>query len=191
MPELTIRKQTVIEESIYSDGERERDDPLRKAAAVAVLENPYAGTWQDDLSTLTEWGARLGSELTATAAERLGGPGEIEGYGKGGVVGGDGELEHIAAMLHPELGTPMRNEVGGGDAIIPSAKKMGAPGTTLDVPTHYKDDAYVRSHFDAMEVRVPDAPRDDEILIALALTTGGRPHPRIGGRTKEEADADS
>ena len=188
MPELEIRKQTTITEQINKDGERELDEPISRAAAVAVLKNPYAGEWQDDLSLLTEWGAELGEQLTATAVDRLGGPDQVDCYGKGGVVGGKGELEHIAAMLHPELGTPMREEVGGGEAIIPSAKKMGGPGTTLDVPTHFKDEAYVRSHYDAMEVRVHDAPRDNEILIALAVTDSGRPHARIGGLQKEEVD---
>ncbi len=188
MPELTVRKRTVISERIERDGERALDEPITKAAAVAVLENPYAGTWQDDLSLLTEWGTELGRSLTAAAVERLGGPEAVDSYGKGGVVGGAGEVEHVAAMLHPELGTPMREEVGGGEAIIPSAKKLGGPGTTLDVPTHFKDEAYVRTHYDAMEVRVHDAPRDDEILIALAVTNGGRPHARIGGLQKDEVE---
>jgi len=157
-------------------------------AAVAVLENPYAGEWAEDLSLLTEWGADLGGTLTEAAVDRLDGPAAVESYGKGGIAGSDGELEHVAAMLHPELGTPLREAVGGGDAIIPSAKKHGGPGTTLDVPTHYKDEAYVRSHYDAMEVRVPDAPAADELLLAVVVTDGGRPHPRIGGLGKDEVE---
>jgi hypothetical protein len=185
-PELDIRKRTVVTETIHRDGQRELADPNHKAAAVAVLENPYANVREEDLSLLTDWGAQLGETLTRAAVEQLGGPDVVESYGKGGIVGEHGELEHIAAMLHPELGGPLREEVGGGDAIIPSAKKLGGQGTSLDVPTHYKDESYVRSHYDAMEVRVPDAPRADEILLAIVVTDSGRPHPRIGGLTKEE-----
>lgn len=188
MTDPTIRTRAVLESTTHRDGERALDDPLTKVAAVAVIDNPVAGEWADDLSLLTEWGADLGGRLTETAVDRLGGPDAVESYGKGGIVGSDGELEHVAAMLHPELGTPLREAVGGGDAIIPSAKKHGAPGTTLDVPTHYKDEAYVRSHYDAMEVRVPDAPAADELVLAVVLTDGGRPHPRIGGLGKDELE---
>lgn len=187
MVEIPIRKRTTIVEETHIDGNRALETPLRKAAGIAVLENPFANEWTDELSQLTDWGASLGGELTAAAVDALG-TDAVHGYGKGGIVGGDGELEHIAAMLHPELGTPMRDAVGGGDAIIPSAKKLGGPGTTLDVPTHYKDEAYVRSHYDAMEVRIHDAPRPDEILIAVVVTDGGRPHARIGGLTLDELD---
>ena len=114
-------------------------------------------------------------------------PQRAESYGKAAIVGVDGELEHAAAILHPKLGTPMREAVGGGKAIIPSAKKMGGPGTEIDVPLHYKDAAFVRTHFDAMAVRVPDAPRSDEIVVAIVVTDSGRPNPRIGGLKKEEA----
>ena len=103
-------------------------------------------------------------------------PKNAESYGKAAIVGADGELEHAAAILHPKLGTPLREAVGGGKAIIPSAKKMGGPGTEIDVPLHYKDAAFVRSHFDAMSVRVPDAPRSDEIVVAIVVTDSGRPH---------------
>ncbi|MEA4901158.1 amino acid synthesis family protein, partial [Desulfitobacterium sp.] len=111
---------------------------------------------------------------------------EVNSYGKGVIVGEKGELEHAAAILHPRLGKPFRAEVGGGKAIIPSAKKLGGIGTGLDVPVHFKDAAFVRTHYDAMEVRIPDAPRADELVVAIVVTASGRPHPRIGGLQKNE-----
>jgi hypothetical protein len=180
MDELPIRKTVSITEEISSEGAREVDDPITKSAAIAVLENPYAGVWEEDLSLLTEWSVPLGRELTASAVARVGGMDAVEGYGKAGVVGLDGEREHAAAILHPKLGGPMRDAVGGGEAIIPSTKKMGPPGAAIDVPTHFKDDEWVASHWDAMTVSVPDAPRADELAIAIVVTDGGRPHPRTG-----------
>jgi hypothetical protein len=140
------------------------------------------------LDELVEVGVALGEKLTKRAVEALKiPPQKAESYGKAAIVGVDGELEHAAAILHPKLGTPMREAVGGGKAIVPSAKKMGGPGTEIDVPLHYKDAAFVRSHFDAMSVRVPDAPRQDEIAVVIVVTDSGRPHPRVGGLKKEEA----
>jgi len=137
---------------------------------------------------LINMGEELGGILGKRAVEALKiPPKNAESYGKAAIVGVDGELEHAAAILHPKLGTPLREAVGGGKAIIPSAKKMGGPGTEIDVPLHYKDAAFVRSHFDAMSVRVPDAPRSDEIVVAIVVTDSGRPHPRIGGLKKDEA----
>lgn len=188
MTELPIRKEVLVDESTYSAGGRECPEPIQKVAAVAVLENPYAQTWQEDLSLLMDWGAELGERLTATAAEQIGSVEAVESYGAAGVVGTGGELEHVAALLHPKLGGPVREVLGGGDAIIPSVKKRAGPGTTLDVPLSYMHNEYVRSHFDGMEVHVGDAPAPDEILVVMALADGGRPHPRIGGLTKEEAD---
>lgn len=187
--EENIRKVVTKVEEIRIDGEKSVEPPIRKSVVAAVIKNPCAGKYVEDLSKLMDWGETLGKLLTKEARNALEveSVDEIENYGKGGIVGSDGELEHIAAILHPKLGTPMREEVGGGAAIIPSAKKMGAEGTTLDVPLHYKDAAYVRSHYDAIEISIQDAPRDDEILVAIAVTNGGRPHPRIGGLQKEEA----
>src|SRR5919106_983649 len=165
-----IRKLVTIVEEVLSDGGREAKRPLRKAAAVAVLDNPFAGRFVDDLAPL------------------LGAP--AESYGKAAIVGERGEYEHAAALLHPKLGAPLRAAVGGGKAIIPSAKKLGGPGTGIDVPLHFKDAAFVRTHYDAMEVRLPDAPRSDEIVLAIVVTDGGRPHPRVGGLTKDEARKD-
>jgi hypothetical protein len=182
---MRIRKLVTIIEEIRADGQREAARPLRKVAAVAVVENPFAGRYVEDLAPLATIGLELGALLGQAAAGALGAP--VESYGKAAIVGLDGEYEHAAAILHPTLGTPFRAAVGGGQAIIPSTKKLGAAGTAIDVPLHYKDAAFVRSHFDAMEVRVGDAPRPNEIVVALVVTDGGRPHPRVGGLTRAEA----
>jgi hypothetical protein len=182
---VNIRKLVTIVEEVLSDGGRAAKRPLRKAAAVAVLENPFAGKFVDDLTPLIDAGEELGALLAKKATEALGAP--AESYGKAAIVGEAGEHEHAAALLHPKLGAPLRAAVGGGKAIIPSAKKLGGPGTTIDVPLHFKDAAFVRTHFDAMEVRLADAPKANEILVALVVTDGGRPHPRVGGLTVGEA----
>ena len=140
---VNIRKLVTIVEEILADGGRPAKRPVRKVAAVAVIENPFAGRFVEDLTPLIDAGE--------------------------------------------ELGAPLRAAVGGGKAIIPSAKKLGRPGTTIDVPLHFKDAAFVRTHYDAMEIRLNDAPRADEIVLAIAVTDGGRPHPRVGGLTKDEA----
>lgn len=185
---MEVRKYVTIMEEIHLEMGREVRPPVRRAAAVAVIKNPFAGRFTQDLSALMDLGEELGAVLGKKAVEALGVPPErVESYGKAAIVGTQGELEHAAAILHPKLGKPFREAVGGGKAIIPSAKKMGGPGTEIDIPLHYKDAAFVRSHFDAMSVRVLDAPRDDEILVALAVTDSGRPLPRVGGLTKEEA----
>jgi hypothetical protein len=162
--------------------------PTKRAAAVAVIKNPFAGRYQENLDELVSTGEELGALLGKLAVEALGIPPErAESYGKAAIVGAGGELEHAAAILHPKLGTPFREAVGGGKAIIPSAKKMGTPGTEIDVPIHFKDAAFVRSHFDAMPVRVQDAPRSDEIVVVVVVTDSGRPLARVGGLKKEEA----
>ena len=185
---VKIRKLLTVTEEILADGGRPAKRPLRKVAAVAVIENPFAGMFVDDLTPLIDAGEELGALLAKRATEALGAP--AESFGKAAIVGEAGEYEHAAALLHPKLGAPLRAAVGGGKAIIPSAKKLGGPGTTIDVPLHFKDAAFVRTHYDAMEVRVPDAPRSDEIVLAIVVTDGGRPHPRIGGLTKDEAEKD-
>ena len=159
--------------------------PIRRVVAAAVLRNPFAGLYAEDLNELIEAGVPIGTELAQAAVAALGG--KVHSYGKGAIVGLDGELEHAAALLHPALGTPLREACGGGKAIIPSTKKRGGPGTTLDIPLHYKDAAFVRSHFDAIEFRVGESPAPDQILLAVAVTDGGRPLARIGGLTVEAA----
>jgi hypothetical protein len=186
--EMEVRKYVTIVEETLADGGKKVDPPGRKAAAMAVIKNPFAGKYVENLDPLVEVGEELGGILAKKAVEALRIlPEHSESYGKAAIVGTEGELEHAAAILHPKLGTPLRKAVGGGKAIIPSTKKMGGPGTEIDVPLHYKDAAFVRSHFDAMTVKVSDAPRPDEIVVAIVVTDSGRPHPRIGGLKKEEA----
>ena len=185
---MQVRKYVTIVEEIHTDSGRPVDPPGRRAAAIAVIENPFAGKFAEDLTSLMDMGEELGGILGKMAVDALGiSPERAESYGKGAIVGEEGEREHAAAILHPKLGKPFRDALGGGKAIIPSAKKMGGMGTEIDVPIHYKDAAFVRSHFDAMTVRVDDAPRSDEILVALVVTDCGRPHPRVGGLKVEEA----
>jgi hypothetical protein len=163
--------------------------PTRKAAALAVIENPCSGRDVADLEELMAIGVELGALLGEQAVAALGvPPGAIESFGKAAIVGELGELEHAAAILHPRLGKPLRGAVEKGAALVPSAKKMGGIGTAIDVPLGHKDAAYVRSHFDAMEVRVPDAPRAGEILVAIVVTDSGRPRPRVGGLTTDQIE---
>lgn len=189
MSGLKIRKLLTVSEETKSEMGRPVEPPTRKAAALAVIENPFAGRYSEDLSALIDIGEALGGMLGRMAVAVLGvTPAAIESYGKAAIVGEGGELEHAAAILHPKLGTPFRAAVEKGAALIPSAKKMGGPGTAIDVPLGHKDAAFVRSHFDAMEVRVPDAPRHGEIVVAVVVTDSGRPHPRIGGLTKDRIE---
>ncbi len=182
-----VRKIYTFVEETHADGTVRMDVATRKAAAAAVFTNPFAGKYQDDLNLLVQWSEELGELLTQKAVHALGiKPNEVQSYGKGAVVGAKGELEHCAAIMHPALGKPMRANVGGGKALIPSAKKAGYPGVAIDVPLGYKDAAFVRSHFDAMEVRMPDAPRDDELVLVVAVTDSGRPCPRVGGLKLDE-----
>ena len=182
-----IRKTAVIVEETLRDVGRAVDPPTRKAAALAVIVNPCAGRYVEDLGALMEIGAELGGMLGEMCVAALGiRPGAAESFGKAAIIGENGEWEHAAAVLHPKLGAPLRKAVEKGAALVPSVKKLGGPGTAIDVPLGHKDAAYVRSHFDGMEVRLADAPRADEILVAVAVTDSGRPFPRIGGLTKDE-----
>ena len=182
-----IRKIYTVVEETHADGTVLLDTPTRKSAAAAVFTNPFAGQYQEDLSLLIQWSEELGELLTKKAVAVLGlAPDKVHSYGKGAIVGTNGELEHCAAIMHPALGKPMRANVGGGKALIPSAKKLGYPGVAIDVPLGYKDAAFVRSHFDAMEVRVPDAPRGDELILVVVVTDSGRPAARVGGLKVEE-----
>ncbi|MDC7788361.1 amino acid synthesis family protein [Rhodoplanes sp. TEM] len=184
---LKIRKLvTVVDETLTEMG-HEVTPPVRRAAAVAVIENPYAGIYVEDLTALIDFGEELGRLLSEKAVAALGVPGpSCEGYGKAALVGVDGELEHAAALLHPKMGAPVRKTLGKGAALIPSSKKRGGPGQELDIPLGHKDAAFVRSHFDGMQVTINDAPRANEIVVAVAITTGGRPLPRVGGLKKDE-----
>ena len=182
-----IRKLAIFVEETREEMGRQVDPPARKAAAVAVIENPCAGKYVEDLSELMAIGEELGEMLTQRAIAALGIPGSsAESYGKGAAVGENGEIEHAAAILHPKLGTPVRKVLGKGAALIPSSKKRGGVGVALDIPLGHKDAAYVRSHFDAMEVCLNDAPRANEIMVAIAVTDSGRPLARVGGLTKDQ-----
>lgn len=183
-----IRKLVVTVEETLTEMGREIVPPTRKAVAVAVIENPFAGRYQEDLGELMEIGEELGGllgERCVLALDIL--PSDAESYGKSAMVGENGELEHAAAILHPKLGAPLRRAVEKGAALVPSSKKMGSPGQVLDVPLGHKDAAYVRSHFDGIEVMLNDAPRANEIMVAVAVTDSGRPLPRVGGLTHAEA----
>jgi hypothetical protein len=184
---LKVRKLVTVVETTKTEMGRPVEPPSRRAAALAVIENPYADRDSDDLSALIDIGEELGGLLGQMAVAALGiAPSTVESYGKAAIVGERGELEHAAAILHPKLGQSFRDAVEKGAALIPSAKKMGSPGTAIDVPLGHKNAAFVRSHFDAMEVRVSDAPRAGEIVVALAVTDSGRPRPRVGGLTKDQ-----
>jgi hypothetical protein len=182
-----IRKIVTLVEETRSEMGRPVDPPTRRAAAIAIIENPFAGRYQDDLSDLIAIGDELGGLLAERAVAALGieGP-SAESYGKAAAVGENGELEHAAAILHPKMGAPVRRVLGRGAALIPSSKKRGGPGVALDIPLGHKDAAFVRSHFDGMEVRINDAPRANEIMVAVAVTDSGRPLPRVGGLTVSE-----
>jgi hypothetical protein len=186
MSDLEIRRFYTVTDETVREGDREVGRPVRRVGVAAVIGNPLAGRHGEDLNVLIDVGEELGDMLTKRAVALLG-EAHAESFGKAAIVGLRGELEHAAALLHPKFGAPMREAIGGGAAIIPSAKKLGGPGDTIDVPLHYKDAAFVRSHFDAIEVRVPGAPRDDEIVVIAALSHGGRPFARVGGLRMEEA----
>lgn len=178
----TIRKLIVTVEETHREMGQSVAPATRKALAIAVIANPYAGRYSESLDELIGIGDELGGLLGERCVQALGiEPGQAHSYGKAAVVGEAGELEHAAAILHPKLGGPLRVAVQKGAALVPSAKKMGGPGTPIDVPLGHKDAAFVRSHFDAIEARVADAPRADEILVAVSVTDSGRPLPRVGG----------
>jgi hypothetical protein len=184
-----LRKLIVSVEETRREMGRDVAPPTRKAAAVAVIENPFAGKFADNLDPLIDIGEELGDLLGRRAVEALGiKANQAESYGKAAIVGEGGELEHAAAILHPKLGKPLRAAVEKGAALVPSAKKMGGVGSPIDVPLGHKDAAYVRSHFDGMEVRVADAPRANEIVVAVVVTDSGRPIPRVGGLTKDKIE---
>ena len=182
-----VRKIIVQTDEVRVEMGRDVQPPVRKALAIAVIENPCAGRYVENLDDLIAIGGELGGLLGARCVQALGiEPGQAQSYGKAAIVGEAGELEHAAAILHPKLGAPLRVAVEKGAALVPSSKKMGGLGTAIDVALGHKDAAYVRSHFDAMEARVADAPRANEIVVAVVVTDSGRPLPRVGGLTASE-----
>ena len=182
-----IRKLVIQVDEVRREMGQVIDPPTRRAVAIAVIENPYAGRYSENLDELIAIGEELGALLGQKAVAALGiAPGEVQSYGKAAIVGEAGELEHAAAILHPKLGAPLRVAVERGAALVPSSKKRGTLGTAIDVPLGHKDAAFVRSHFDAIEARVSDAPRANEIVVVVAVTDSGRPLPRIGGLKTDE-----
>lgn len=182
-----IRKIIVQTDEVRVEMGREVQPPVRKALAMAVIENPCAGRYVENLDELVAIGEELGALLGARCVAALGiETGQAQSYGKAAIVGEAGELEHAAAILHPKLGAPLRVAVEKGAALVPSSKKIGGLGTAIDVPLGHKDAAYVRSHFDAMEARVADAPRANEIVVAIVVTDSGRPLARVGGLQASE-----
>ena len=179
---VKIRKLIVQVDETRVEMGRPINPPTRRALAMAVIENPYAGRYAENLDELIAIGEELGGLLGDKCVAALGiAPAQAQSYGKAAIVGEAGELEHAAAILHPKLGAPLRRAVQTGAALVPSAKKRGGLGTAIDVPLGHKDAAFVRSHFDAREARGSDAPRANEIVVAVVVTDSGRPLPRIGG----------
>jgi hypothetical protein len=184
-PEVVVRKLVVTVEEVRHDNGPPLATPLLRGSAAAVLRNPYAGRYVEDIQPMMEALKPLGREMAARLVEALGGAGRIEAYGKGALVGLAGELEH-GALWHVPGGYGMRDLLEGSHAIVPSTTKIGPAGAAIDVPIHHRVAAYVRSHFDSLEVRVADAPRPDELMLVIALTTGPRPHARVGGLRADE-----
>jgi hypothetical protein len=185
----TVRRWYAHVEEVWESGGPRLESPLLKAVAAVVIRNPFAGTWQADLDALTAPSASLGSELGRRAAELLGGR-PVESYGKGGIAGADGDQEHVVACITTVFGDAFRDAIGGGAAWISSSTKLGAIGETLDLPLAHKDALYVRSHYDAVTLSVPSAPRADELVIAVAVASGPRPNERVGGLRASEAVGD-
>jgi hypothetical protein len=186
MPAI-IRKIIVQVDETHQEMGKPINPPTRRALAMAVIHNPYAGSYSENLDELIAIGEELGALLGQKCVQALGiAPGQAHSYGKAAIVGEAGELEHAAAILHPKLGAPLRLAVEKGAALVPSSKKRGGLGTAIDVPLGHKDAAFVRSHFDAMEARVSDAPRANEIVVAVVVTDSGRPLARIGGLKTDE-----
>jgi hypothetical protein len=175
---LHIRKQLHLRETVTSEMGQVANRPIVRAVAMAVIRNPYAGRFAEDLTDLFEFGRAVGDQLMPGLVALL--SQSPVSYGKGAIVGINGEFEHGGACIHPMLGKPMRASVGGGKAVIPSNVKVAACGASLDVPLSHKDDSWSFDHFDTITVSVPDAPRPDEIVILMAIADGGRLHPRCG-----------
>lgn len=186
MPDLILRKQALIAEDIFHEGGPVAERPLRRLAMISVIANPFAGRYEPEIAGFMDDLKPLGLAMAQRMVETLGGdPSVVEGYGKGAIVGAAGELEH-GALWHVPGGWAMREVLGDSRAIVPSSKKVGGPGTRLDVPVTHVNASYVRSHFDSMEVGVNDAPRADEIALVLVMTTGARIHARVGGLSAQD-----
>ena len=174
---MDIRRLLVIRDTVYFEGGLAALRPVTRVAACAVIRNPLAGVVRDDVSDLVPFGEPLGDRLVREALAVL--PNSAVCYGKAAIVGLDGDIEHAAAVIHPRMGKPMREEIGGGRAIIPSNIKVAVAGAAIDVPLGDRDDIWQFDNIDTITVSVPDAPRPGEIVVVVALSDGGRPRPRV------------
>lgn len=187
---MQIRRTLLLAETVHSEGGLPALRPVTRSAACAVIANPLAGKAADDVSALIDFGAELGDVLARKALQLL--PNPAVAYGKAAIVGLDGDIEHAAAILHPRMGRPIREAIGGGKAIIPSNVKVAGAGTAIDVPLADRDDVWLFDHIDTLTVMVPGAPRSGEIVVIVALSDGGRPRPRVdrnGARPPTSASA--
>ena len=187
MPEIILRKNIICCEEVYHEGGPISQTPLSRGSILSIIKNPFAGRYVADIQFFMETLKPLGLNMAKTLASQLGGVGNIEGYGKGAIVGESGEIEH-GALWHVPGGYAMRELLGNAKAIVPSTKKVGGPGARLDVPITHINASYVRGHFDAMEVGCSDAPRSDELALALVMTTGARIHNRAGGLASKDIE---
>jgi amino acid synthesis protein len=186
--DIAIRRTFVIVEERKEEAGRVADRPLRRIAAIAVVANPYAGRYVEDLKPLIDGSAKLGEEIAKLALSNFG-QHEVQSYGKGGIVGLAGEQEHANALLTTAFANPIRDAIGGGDAWISSFTKKGGPGTLIDIPMNHTDDVYVRSHYDGMSIALPDAPLPDEVAVIFCIANSGRLNARVGGLTHQEVMA--
>jgi len=178
---MEIRRIVTVVEDVIVEGGRQADKTVRRVASAAVIKNPATGESSgDNLDQFAGMGYELGAILGKEAALHLGGGEHVESYGKGCIVGADGELEQAAILIHKEFGKSVREAIGGGKAGIPSTKKVAGPGASIDVPLSFRDNSGLATHFDCMEFTVPGSPKADEIVVVLAFTNGGRPHPWSG-----------
>ena len=190
MADVIVRKTLILVEEIFHEGGPVSAHPLKRGVALAVIRNPFAGRYVAEIEGFMEDLKPLGLRMATDLIQAFGGdPTVIEGYGKGAIVGAGGEIEH-GALWHVPGGYAMREALGGAKAIVSSTKKVGGLGARLDVPVTHIDASYVRSHFDAVEVGLADAPRSDEMVLALVMTTGPRIHARVGGLKASEIKAE-
>jgi len=175
---VQIRKIVVYSEALYGESGKAAPCLITRVAAAGVITNPFVGRYEENLEQLFDFGAELGEQLTQEALRYL--PKAVVSYGKATIVGVGGDIEHGHAMLHPKLGKSMRDPIGGGAALIPSAAKLAAAGASLDIPLGHKDDAWSFNHFDAMTISVSDSPRPEEIMMVVAFADGGRVNARVG-----------
>lgn len=189
MAALNVRRTYTLIEDKFEDMGRKSNGAVRKVAVVAILENPYASAgYVADLSHLVEESVPLGKKMGAMALEALGGF-EVQSYGKGGLVGLNGDHEHASALLTTVFANPIRDAIGGGQAWISSMQKVAAPGATIDIPMNHKNDVYVRSHYDGMTITLQGTPMPDEIAIIFCLASAGRINARVGGLTHDQVES--